>query len=110
MASSDIYDVKESPLAKKAEVPLSQNHRHRKTFDEAAEKDLSGTHRRRRRNSGFRRFRHRMKDPAFSKKFWIITLCTFALILTLLIVWDLFFRYPKPKTDYTPAPYRAVVE
>lgn len=113
MSSSDIYEVKESPWAKKPEDPASQRRRrrrHGKTFDDAVNKDLSGTHRRRSRNSGFRRFRHLMKNPEFSKKFWLITLGGSGLILTLLIVWDLFFRYPNPETDSTPGIYREVVE
>jgi hypothetical protein len=99
MASSDIYEVKEPAGAKKkAEATASQHHhrrRHRKSFDETVNSDLSSTHLRRSHNSGMRRFRHRMKDPGFSKKFWILTLGSAGLILLLLIVWDLFFRYPK---------------
>lgn len=99
MSSSDIYEVKESPWAKKAESTASQHHRrrrHRKTYDEAVNPDLTHTHRRRSHNSGFRRLRHRLKDPQFSRKFWIAMLGTAGLILVLLIVWDFFFRYPKP--------------
>jgi hypothetical protein len=100
MASSDIYEVKEPAWAKKkAETTASQHHhhrhRHRKTFDETAGTDISGTHRRRSHNSGMRRFRHLMKQPGFSKKFWTLTLGSAGLVLLLLIVWDLFFRYPK---------------
>jgi hypothetical protein len=112
MASSDIYEVKESPWEKKAEPsqPRSRRRRHRKRFDETTDKNLSGTHRRRSRNSGFRRFQHRMKDPVFSKKFWLVTLGSAGLILLLLIVWDLFFRYPKLPIEQTPGVYRAVVD
>lgn len=114
MASSDIYDVKENPWAKKPDAAVSQKRRRRrhagKTFDEAVNPDLANTHRRRSRNSEFRRFQHLMKNPDFSKKFWLITLGSFGLILALLIVWDLFFRYPKPEQEYTPQIYRAVVD
>ncbi|MFA7256919.1 MAG: hypothetical protein WC047_05035 [Kiritimatiellales bacterium] len=103
MALSDIYEVKESPWMKKTDAPVSQQRsrrrRHGKSFDEAVNPDLSNTHRRRRRNSGFRRFQHRMKDPKFSKKFWISVFGTAAVILILLILWDQFFRYPKPNAE-----------
>ena len=114
MASTDIYEVKESPWEKKTDAPVSQQRRRRrrpeKSFDDAVNPDLPHTHRRRSRNSGFRRLQHRLKDPAFSKKFWLITLGTAGLILALLVVWDLFFRYPKPQAEYKPSSYRAVVE
>jgi hypothetical protein len=111
MASSDIYEVKESPWAKPPEPPKNRRHRrHQKTFDEAVNPDISNTHRRRSRNSGFRRFQHLMKDSGFSKKFWISTLATFGLILTILIVWDIFFRYPNLQSDRTPSVYRVIVE
>ena len=105
MASSDIYEVKEPPWAKKAEPPKKRrrHHEHQETFDDAVNKDLSATHRRRSHNSGFRRLQHRMKDPAFSKKFWISTLGSAGLILVLLIVWDMFFRYPDPLGKHIPA-------
>ena len=100
MASTDIYEVKKEPWEKEAKTPSSKRgRRHRsrpvKTFDEAVDKDLGATHRRRSRNSGLRRFRHLMKNPSFSKKFWIFTLGGSGMILLLLIVWDLFFRYPR---------------
>lgn len=114
MASSDIYEVKEPPRAKKTETPVSQQrsrrHRHGKSYDEAVNPDLPNTHRRRSRNSGFRRLQHRLKDPQFSKKFWTITLGSAGLILVLLILWDQFFRYPKPPVGRTSGAYRAVAE
>ncbi|MCC7299481.1 MAG: hypothetical protein IT583_00170 [Verrucomicrobia bacterium] len=114
MSSSDIYEVKESPWAKKAEAAVSQQrsrrHRHGKSFDEAVNPDLAHTHRRRSRNSGVRRLQHRLKDPKFSKRFWLSTLGTAGLILVLLIVWDLFFRYPKAPEGQTPGIYRATVK
>jgi hypothetical protein len=111
MASSDIYETKEPPWAKKAEPPKKRRRQRRQeTFDEAVNKDLSATHRRRSHNSGFRRFRHRLKDPQFSKKFWISTLGSAGLILVLLIVWDMFFRYPDPLSKRIPAVSRAVVK
>lgn len=110
MSSSDIYEVKESPWAKKPEVPSSQHRRrsrqHRETFDDAVDKDLSATHRRRSRNSGFRRFQHQMKNPEFSKKFWTITLVVFGTVLGGLIIWDLFFRYPRQPDGYKQEIYR----
>jgi plastocyanin domain-containing protein len=51
-----------------------------------------------------------MKRPEFSKKFWTITLCVSGLILIALIIWDMFFRYPKPQSEQTPEIYRAVVQ
>lgn len=114
MASSDIYKVEESPWAKKPDAEVSQKRRRRrhahKTFDEAVNPDLANTHRRRSRNSGFRRFQHLLKDPDFSKKFWLTTLGTAGAILALLIIWDLFFRYSGPEQEHTPQIYRAVVE
>jgi hypothetical protein len=112
MASSDIYEVKESPAAKKTQTPSRQGRRrrHSKTYDEAVNPDISHTHRRRSHNSGFRRFQHQMRKPEFSKKFWGTILSVSGLILITLIVWDLFFRYPKQQSDRTPGIYRAVVE
>lgn len=103
MPSSDIYKVKESPWEKKEKAPSRSRRRRQRsteTFDEAVGKDVSRTHQRRRKNSGFRRFRHLMKKPEFSKKFWTIALSVGGLILILLVIWDLFFRYsaeaPEP--------------
>jgi hypothetical protein len=114
MASSDIYKVEESPWAKKPDAEVSQKRRRRrhahKTFDEAVNPDISNTHRRRSRNSGFRRFQHLLKNPDFSRKFWLTTLGTAGAILALLIVWDLFFRYPKQTPPQPQGVYRAVVE
>lgn len=111
MASSDIYQVKESPWAKNPEPPRKSRHRrYRKTFDEAVNPDISHTHRRRSRNSGVRRLQHLLKRPEFSRKFWLSTLGVLGLILTLLILWDIFLRYPKQKTESRPDVYRAVVE
>jgi len=113
MASSDIYDVKESPWAKKDDAPPeSQRRRHRRSpesFDEVVNKDVSKTNRRRRHNSGLRRFQHLMRKPEFSKKFWTIILSVGGFILLVLLVWDLFFRYPNEKPDYSPDSYRTVV-
>jgi hypothetical protein len=106
MPSSDIYNVKESPWANQEKTPaVSQRRRRRKeSFDEAIEKDLSKTHRRRRKNSGFRRFRHLMKKPDFSKKFWITALSIGGAILLAILIWDWFFRYPKPEPEPDPGP------
>lgn len=111
MASSDIYEVKDPAWAKKTAPPPQRRHRrHRETFDDAVNKDISGTHRRRSHNSGFRRFRHLMKNPGFNKKFWITTLGTMGLILVLLIVWDIFFRYPKTQSGDMQSTYHTMVE
>ena len=114
MASSDIYGTKENPWANRTEAqPTSQRtkrHGSSKTFEQAVNPDLSRTHRRRSRNSGFRRFIHLMKKPEFSKKFWTILLGVSGLILILLIIWDFFFRYPKPKSDYSRDVYQSVVD
>lgn len=111
MSSSDIYEVKESPWAKREENPPTSRRRRRsrESFDETVNKDISGTHRRRRRNTGFRRFQHLMKKPEFNKKFWTITLSAFALFLVLLLLWDRFLRYSNEKPDSSPDIYRAVV-
>lgn len=109
--SSNIYNVNEPPWAQKVpERKKRRRHPRIETFDEVVNKDLSATHRRRSRNSGFRRFRHRMKDREFSRKFWVISLGSVLLILFVLIVWDLFFRYPEKTPDSAPAPYRADVK
>jgi hypothetical protein len=111
MASSDIYEVKESPWAKPPEpTKTRRRRRHQKTFDEAVSPDISNTHRRRSHNSGFRRFQHLMKNSEFSKKFWITMLATAGLTLAALIVWDLFFRYPNRQPDRAQGVYRAIVE
>ncbi len=94
MSSSDIYQSKERPVRPGQNPPVSQRRRHApKSFDEAIENDLSKTHHRRRRNSGTRRFRHQMKKPGFSRKFWTIVLSVSGLILILLLLWDRFLRY-----------------
>jgi len=112
--SSDIYEVKESPWEKKKDEAVSQarkrRRRHGKSFDEAVNPDLPNTHRRRRRNSGFRRLQHRLKDPKFSKIFWTSIFGTAVFILVVLILWDRFLRYPKTPVDQTPNAYHAVVE
>ena len=114
MPSSDIYKVKESPCdAKESGQPTSQR-RHRrsrgKTFDEAVDPNLAGTHLRRRGNSGARRFRHLMKRPEFSRRFWISTFSVAGAILLILLVWDLFIRYPDKEAEYSDDIYRAIVE
>lgn len=108
MPSSDIYNIKESPWAKKEETPPEPKRRRRRSsesFDEAVNKDVSRTNRRRQKNSGFRRFRHLMKKPEFSKKFWAIALSVGAGILLVLLIWDWFFRYPNPEPEYSGDAY-----
>jgi len=113
MASSDIYETKESPKANVTNLsPPSPRRRRRRapeSFDEAINKDVSKTNRRRQHNSGIRRFQHLMRKPGFSKKFWTITLSVCGLLLAVLLLWDLFFRYPNEKPDYSPNEYRTVV-
>jgi hypothetical protein len=112
--SSDIYEVKESPWAKKTDAAVSQQRnrrrRHGKSFDEAVNPDLPNTHRRRSHNSGFRRLQHRLKDPAFNKTFWISIFGVAVLVLVLLILWDRFLRYPKQSVDELPGIYRVKVQ
>ncbi len=103
MSTSDIYHVKESPWEAKKNPPVNRRRRRSKRLDEGAKKDLSKTHNRRRKNSGFRRFRHLMKQPDFSRRFWIVSLSTLTLILVSLVIWDRFFRYP-PQPDYSNDP------
>ncbi len=112
MPSSDIYQIKESPEAKKKEAqPTSQRRRSSsESFDEVVNKDLSKTNRRRYKNSGVRRFRHLMKKPEFSKKFWTITLSVSGLFLLLLVIWDFFFRYPDPAAEYSGDAYEFIEE
>ena len=110
MPSSDIYKVKESPQVETPGTARTTSRRRRRrrsveSFDEAVGKDLSRTHQRRRKNSGFRRFRHLMKKPEFSKKFWTIALSVGGLILVLLVLWDLFLRYPGPEEETSESPY-----
>ena len=99
MPSSDIYKVQEPPWAKKEETPPTSSRRRRsrssESYDEVMEKDISKTNRRRNKNSGFRRLRHLLKKPDFSRKFWTIILSVAGLILVSLIIWDFFFRYPN---------------
>jgi hypothetical protein len=106
MASSDIYSIKEPPGQNRP----SRRHRRTKSFDETTQNDVAASHRRRSGNSGFRRFRHLMKKPDFSKKFWTVVMGTLGLILVLLIVWDFFFRYSAPAPDDSQDIYEAVAE
>jgi len=115
MASSDIYETKESPWAKKDDASSTSQRRHRsrrspESFDDVINKDVSQTHHRRRRNTGFRRFQHLMRKPEFNKKFWTITLSVCGLILALLLLWDRFLRYPNQEPGYEAEPYRAVIK
>lgn len=106
MPSSDIYHVQESPWEKKQDDPPASRRRRRRSkegFDEVTHKDLSKTHRRRRKNSGARRLRHLLKKPDFSRKFWITILVSLGMILILLVIWDRFFRTPD-KPDYSKDP------
>ena len=112
MPSSDIYKVKDPPWAKKAETPRKSRRRRRRTesFDDAVNKDVSKTHRRRGKNSGFRRLRHLMKKPDFSKKFWTISLSAGAVLLLLLVIWDWFFRYPGEEPEPVDPAYEVEVQ
>lgn len=105
MPSSDIYNIKESPWAKAQQEEEKKSRRrrrrHTESFDDVVNKDVSRTHRRRSKNSGFRRFLHLMKKPEFSKKFWTILASVFGAILIVLLVWDWFFRYPDPEPEYS---------
>jgi hypothetical protein len=98
--SSDIYEVKESPWAEQTKnaPPTSQRRRRRrrqKSFEEATNKEMSQTHQRRSKNFGFRRLRHQLKKPEFSKKFWLISFGVGGSILAILMLWEAFFRYPN---------------
>lgn len=113
MPSSDIYHVQESPWAKKQDNPPVSRRRRRsnRSFDEEMNKDLSQTHRRRRKNSGFRRFRHLLKKPEFSRRFWITVLVSMGIVLVALVIWDRFFRSPeKPDYSQDPAVYEMETE
>jgi hypothetical protein len=106
MASSDIYEVNESPWQKKQNSSTNSSRRRRrgsrKTFDEAVHPDFPNTHHRRHRNSGLRRFRHLMKRPEFSRRFWGISISVFVSVLLALIIWDRFFRYPDQPENAEP--------
>ena len=109
MATSDIYEVKESPWASRTEQdgPASKKRRRsRKTFKQAADRDLSKTHLRRSSNSGFRRLMHLLKRKEFSGKFWLIVLGLLGAALAVLVAWDMFFRYPdqQPESEADPGP------
>lgn len=113
MSSSDIYEVKESPWTKKQEPSRPSSRRQRRpieSFDDAVNKDVSATHRRRRNNSGIRRFRHLMKKPGYSKKFWTIVLSIFGFVIGSLLIWDLFFRYPRESSSYEPESVRIEIK
>ncbi len=99
MPSTDIYQNNDRPIPKREDHQPVSSRRPRSpaSFDETVAKDVSKTNRRRRRNSGRRRFQHLMRKPEFNRKFWIIMLSTSLLILTLLILWDRFFRYTQPE-------------
>lgn len=111
--STDIYEIKDPPWMNKPAAPTSgrrSRRRRSKTFEEATNRDLSKTHRRRSRNQGFRRFRHLMKRPDFSRRFWVTSATVLIVALAVLLVWELFFHYPKPEPSYTDDVYEAVVE
>lgn len=97
MSSSDIYDIKEPPWVKaQNRAPLHRRRRRKpriESFDEATESKRS-TRKRRSKNSGLRRFRHLMKQPEYSKRFWLTVASIVAILLIAVIVWDSFFRYP----------------
>ena len=75
------------------------------SFDETVNKDVSKTNLRRRKNSGFRRFRHLMKKPDYSRKFWTTALSVGAGILIVLLIWDWFFRYPNNEPESVDTEY-----
>ena len=81
-------------MKKEENIPASRQHRQRRRRREESEgaQDLSGTKNRRQRNSGFRRFRHLMKRPGFSRNFWIVVLSVCGVGLIALVVWDRFYR------------------
>ena len=112
MESSDIYKTKEvAPVVSKKKSSSRRRSRPSpESFDEVMNKDVSETHRRRRRNTGFRRFQHLMRKPEFNKKFCTVTLSVLGIILALLLLWDRFFRYPSQKPEYAPGGYRTVVK
>jgi len=112
MASSDIYETKELPWAKKVDASSTSQRRRRssESFDDVINKDVSKTNQRRHRNTGFRRFQHLMRKPEFNKKFWTITLSVCGLILALLLLWDRFLRYPSQEPGYESEPYHAVIK
>lgn len=113
MSSSDIYKVKESPWAKaQKENKKSRRRRRRRTetFDEVMNKDLSKTHRRRSKNSGFRRFRHQLKKPEYSKKFWTTCGVILLTILVGLVLWDQLIRYRFPAEEELPPDEAVEVE
>ncbi|MFA5689964.1 MAG: hypothetical protein WC959_12645 [Kiritimatiellales bacterium] len=94
MASSDIYEIKENPRAKPVKSNRFRRHRREKTFSEATE-EISLNHKRRSKNSGFRRFRHQMKKPGYSRRFWLITIGIITTAVLAIFIWDQFFRYPE---------------
>lgn len=94
MASTDIYENNEIRPGTRAEPVRRRSRRRVKTFDQAVRPDYATTHRRRSRNTGLRRFRHLMKKPEFSRRFWIWTMGGLGLLLILLIAWELLIRNP----------------
>ncbi len=101
MATSDIYEVKESPWASRIEPDEEARKRRksRRSFKQAAERDLSKSHLRRSGNRGFRRLIHLLKKKEVGGRFWLMVLVLLGAILAALIVWDIFFRYPDLQPD-----------
>ena len=94
MTSSNIYEMVQPPqknLMKDSSV-LPSRSRRRRSFDSATNRNHSSTHRRRRKNRGIRRFLHQMKKDKYSKKIWTSIFSTLVVVLTILIIWDRFFR------------------
>ena len=109
MSSTDIYKTKESPWVQEQQKKASSSQRRRrrsagKTFDQAVNPDLANTHKRRSRNSGFRRLQHLLKRPDFAKRFWGTIIGVSAITLITLLVWDLFFRYPDSVEESAETP------
>ena len=103
MSATDIYKVKDLPEPK----PEKRRRRSKRTFSEATEV-VADHHKRRSRNSGVRRFRHQMKKPEYSRRFWFFTIAVLAAAVLTVFIWDMFFRYPKepaPIPGATSNPY-----
>lgn len=110
--TSDIYENREIRMGDRKKERSSRrakrSRRREKTFDEAVQKDLSSTHRRRSRNSGLRRLRHLYKKPGVSARVW--TTLFFLLVLTLAVLVSLYFIRDRQVQDDIADPNRDLSE
>ena len=82
---SDIYkNQQQMPVA------ATKPKRHRRSSGNAAFGD-TGKRRRRSSNSGFRRFLHLLRKPAYEKRVWWGTLIVIVVTLSLIAIWQFLY-------------------